>query len=365
MTKIAELDTFNTEFNAELEPILDVAIIGAGIAGLTAANELNDLGFTVGVFEKARGTGGRLSSKRIPSKQHENSFVAFDLGCASITAESRAFTQQLQDWHLKGVVAPWCVDEQGRSHYVAVPRNSALTRHLSKDIECHFSTRINELEQIEGVWHLFSCPESAETSHQRTLLARANNVIIAAPPAQAHDLLPATSSLKSALNNVEVSAQWVMAVEVNSRLTDLPMIQHPSDEAIFSITQESNKPGRTHGKDDSASIILQIQATPDWTSNHLESTPDQVSELLIKALETHFEQPLDILNHYAHRWLYSGITKGVVAQDGFLWDEQGLGLIGDYINHDFTGIESAWISGKRIAEWGAKMFGDTLLNEQI
>lgn len=365
MTKIAELDTYNTESGTELEPILDVAVIGAGIAGLTAANELNRLGFTVGVFEKARGTGGRLSSKRIASIQHENRFMAFDLGCASIMAESAVFTQQLQDWHLKGVVAPWCVDKQGKSHYVAVSRNSALTRHLSKDLECQFSKRIVEIEQIEGVWHLFMLQEHVEIPSERTLLARAKKVIIAAPPAQAHDLLPITSSLKSALKDVQVSAQWVMAVEVNNSVADFPVIQHPDSEVIFSITQESNKPGRSHEKDGNTSIILQVQASPSWTNNHLESTPDQVTELLLEALEIHFGQPLDIVNHYAHRWLYSCITKGVAAKDGFLWDEQGLGLIGDYINNDFSGIESAWLSGKQMAEWIGQMFSDKLLSEQI
>jgi heterodisulfide reductase subunit A-like polyferredoxin len=58
MNTFTELDTTDPE----LDPILDFAVIGAGIAGLTAASKINDLGFVVGVFEKARGTGGRMSS---------------------------------------------------------------------------------------------------------------------------------------------------------------------------------------------------------------------------------------------------------------------------------------------------------------
>ena len=42
-----------------------IAIIGAGIAGATLANRLNSSGFTVDIFEKSRGTGGRLASTRV------------------------------------------------------------------------------------------------------------------------------------------------------------------------------------------------------------------------------------------------------------------------------------------------------------
>lgn len=352
MTKIAELDSNISEHRTDFEPLLDVAVVGAGVAGLTAASKMNDLGLTVGVFEKARGTGGRMSSKRIASDQNENGYMAFDLGCASITAESEAFTQQLKDWHLEGVVSPWCNDEYGKTHFVAVSRNSALTRHLSKNVECHFASRIVEIEQIEGIWHLFSLPTPNEPSNKRKLVARAKTVIISAPPAQTEDLLPATSSLKGALKDVKVSAQWVVAIEVDNLAGDFPAIQYPENEIIFSITQENNKPGRAN--DDSSTMILQIQASPSWTNKNLEATSQQVTDQVIEALEKHLGQPLNIINHYAHRWLYSVIEQGAVAKEGFLWDEQGLGLIGDYINNDFSGIESAWLSGKLMAEWVGK-----------
>jgi len=41
-----------------------IAIIGTGIAGLSAAQALTDLGHVVQLFDKSRGSGGRMSSKR-------------------------------------------------------------------------------------------------------------------------------------------------------------------------------------------------------------------------------------------------------------------------------------------------------------
>ena len=42
----------------------DIAIIGAGLAGLTAARVLSRAGRGVRVFDKSRGTGGRLATRR-------------------------------------------------------------------------------------------------------------------------------------------------------------------------------------------------------------------------------------------------------------------------------------------------------------
>ena len=41
-----------------------IAIIGAGIAGATAARALADTGHAVTLFEKARGPGGRMEIGR-------------------------------------------------------------------------------------------------------------------------------------------------------------------------------------------------------------------------------------------------------------------------------------------------------------
>jgi renalase len=357
MNSFADVDTETSE----LDPILDFAIIGAGIAGLTAACKINDLGFIVGVFEKARGTGGRMSSKRVQSERQApnqyssegKEYMAFDLGCASITAQSEEFSKQLDSWHVSGVIAPWWKDDQGQNHYVAVPRNSSLTRHLSKNLECHFGTKVIAIEQVGTIWHLFIAEEPGPLGETRKLLARAKNVIIATPPAQTQELLPSNSPFKDQLDNVEVSPQWVMAVEVDNSLLGFPAIQYPHNDIIFSISQEHQKPGRSHG-----SVILQVQATPSWTSDHLELSPEQVSNMLVHELERHLEEPLNIINSYAHRWLYSCVAQGIQAKDGYLWDVRGLGLIGDYIQKESDGenrnqsegVESAWLSGKHLAE---------------
>jgi renalase len=344
MTQLSHSETQDTK----IDTVLDFAVIGAGVAGLTAANKVSAKGYSVAVFEKARGTGGRLSSKRVVGDNGE--FMAFDLGCVSITGKSEAFSDQLEDWHSKGVLEPWCVDYQNLTHYVAVSRNSALTRYLSKNLDCHFSIRVSSIQRVNGIWHVFILENEVEK-----LLAMAKNVIIAAPPAQAFDLLPSNSHLKSKLEKVQMGAQWVMGLEIDNALSGSHPIQYPQSEIIYSISQESRKPGRrdseSHNENDLGPIILQVQASSDWTRLHLDSTKEQVIAALSAELEHCIQQPLEVINAYVHRWLYSCVSQGLEIREGYLWDEEGLGLIGDYLSKDYYGVESAWLSGKQLADW--------------
>ncbi|HCP22242.1 MAG TPA: FAD-dependent oxidoreductase, partial [Marinobacter hydrocarbonoclasticus] len=53
------------EVTSDTTSIRSIAVIGSGLAGLTAAILLGDSGHNVRVFEKSRGPGGRLASKRV------------------------------------------------------------------------------------------------------------------------------------------------------------------------------------------------------------------------------------------------------------------------------------------------------------
>ncbi|MBC7939825.1 MAG: FAD-dependent oxidoreductase, partial [Chitinophagaceae bacterium] len=47
-----------------LRPTSHVAVIGAGVAGAACASSLRQAGMNVTLFEKARGVGGRMATRR-------------------------------------------------------------------------------------------------------------------------------------------------------------------------------------------------------------------------------------------------------------------------------------------------------------
>jgi len=86
-----------------------VAIVGAGIAGLSCALRLQQDGCNVTVLDKGRGAGGRMSTRRIamPGGEGAGGEVAFDHGAQYLTMRDPAFVEAMHGWEAAGVVARW------------------------------------------------------------------------------------------------------------------------------------------------------------------------------------------------------------------------------------------------------------------
>ena len=287
-----------------------------------------------------------MSSKRVNNTDHP---MAFDLGCTSFFGESKSFKAQLDHWHQLGILAPWLKDEQDRCHYVATSRNSSLTRFLSKDLTCHFSTKIGSIRPYDGCWQI-DCDNSSGIN-----CVYARNIILATPAPQTLDLLPKGIGikLKNQLASVELAPQWVLAIEVDDEYVDLDDLSFPSSEIIHSISIESNKPTREHQE---SSKILQIQATAHWSENNIDADKVFVERSILIALEQITGETVIALNSHLHRWLYSTVSSGLESQTAYLWDtslskNHGLGLIGDYFDTHHFGIEASWHSAIALADY--------------
>jgi len=98
---------------------LDVAVIGAGMAGLAAARTLEAAGHRVQVFDKGRGIGGRLSTRR-------TEYGAFDHGAQYATVRDPAFSHYIAELQSKGAVHVWDSVRQGGA--VGKPGMAALVK---------------------------------------------------------------------------------------------------------------------------------------------------------------------------------------------------------------------------------------------
>lgn len=80
-----------------------VAVIGGGLAGLSAASRLAALGVSCTVFDMGtRNLGGRACSRVM-----QDQGVSFDHGAQFLRATTDAFEARLQSWVTAGIAAPW------------------------------------------------------------------------------------------------------------------------------------------------------------------------------------------------------------------------------------------------------------------
>ncbi|MBP1654772.1 MAG: hypothetical protein H6Q28_1328 [Bacteroidetes bacterium] len=78
----------------------DVLVVGAGMAGLSAAAALREAGLSVLTVEKGRGVGGRMASRRVGS-------AVFDHGAQFVTVRDSRFAAVMSEWERRGAAREW------------------------------------------------------------------------------------------------------------------------------------------------------------------------------------------------------------------------------------------------------------------
>src|SRR5258705_6290295 len=112
-----------------------VVVVGAGLAGLTAARALVAAGHDVMVLERGRSPGGRMATRRIGA-------ATVDHGAQFFTVRSDEFGAMVNAWVTDGGVTEWCRRVAGRPdpfpRYRAIGGMNAVPRHLARglDVRC-------------------------------------------------------------------------------------------------------------------------------------------------------------------------------------------------------------------------------------
>lgn len=317
----------------------DVVVIGAGLAGLTAARSLAGRGLDVWVFDKARGPGGRMSTRRRDDR-------AWDHGAVAFCAEEPDFADEVAGWAEQGVVARWRPRTGGRAdpelpRWVGVDRMSAITRALSTDVEVEPRTRIGALERgRKRRWRLRDVDGGSVTE--------ADRVVVAVPAPQAAPLLAGVPSLGLLAAGSPMVPCWTVLATFAEPVA-APIDLWEADDPRFDPTplaravRNPSKPGRP------PSETWVLQAGGAWSEQHLEDDAEDVAAAVERAFERLFEAAP--LHADAHRWRFAFPGGGVGRRS--LWDgRRGVGVVGDWVagaDRVELGVQAAWLSGRDVA----------------
>ncbi len=306
-----------------------IGIIGAGMAGLSCAQALRQQGHDVIVFDKGRGPGGRMSTRRIGTLLGE---AAFDHGAQYLTARDPAFVARVDRWTRDGHVARW--SPAGADAWVGTPAMNAPIRAMASACDVRWNTAIHTLTH-DGEWRF-----GDELFDSAIVAVPAEQV---APLIAAHDITLADAA-RSAISEPcwTVMVAFHGAVPISrDRLTDIGI--------IGSAVRNSAKPARTGPE------AWVLQATGEWSRKHLEDDPAEVERALLAALADHIRVRLPaVIATSAHRWRYA--KAGALAR-GAIWNSDiQLGACGDWLLG--PRIEAAWLSGRQLAA----LLGSTVWN---
>ena len=304
-----------------------IGIVGAGLAGSSAATRLVEAGAVVSLFDKGRGPGGRMATRRIETPLGE---ACFDHGAQYFTARDPAFRRQVAAWERDGLAAPW--PAAGEDAWVGVPGMSAPVRALTSRLDVTCSRRIDALHRDPEGWRLIGDGGDAGPF---------DAVVVAVPAEQAGPLVrPWQPGFADHADATLAEPCWTVMATFSERLAiDADVVKRRGP--IGWAARNSAKPGRTGPES------WVVQAGPDWSRSHLEDEPSAVLPRLIEALAAVAARPLpEIAFASAHRWRYA--RSGTLGRDTMYDGDLRLGLCGDWLIG--PRIECAWTSGRLLAE---------------
>lgn len=342
---------------------MKIAIIGAGVAGLTAGRELMNAGHEVVVFEKSRGFGGRLATRYAG----KNNATKLDHGLPYIELTSPELEPLIKELGEKGIIEPWVgpfarytsggEQEELRptkKRFIAPGGMNKVAQYLGRFVDVRTETKVGGLTHIgedrrrKRSWMLNLTSGATES---------ADAVIIATPSKQAYAVLNttvdevATLKIIREIDEVEYHPSFsLLAGYGDTKVPEWAMMECEDHPVIESITNEATK------RDTEQEASYVIHTTAEFAERHKDTDHQKIEESILDALS-------DIMGGWAaipqwsqlHYWKYSRVKNPlpypfmeVVGHDA------PIAVIGGYMNGDT--FEAAYLSGKAIGKYWTKKF---------
>jgi photolyase PhrII len=312
---------------------LQVGVVGAGLAGLTAARILEDQGHEVVVLEKSRGPGGRMSTRRTGD-------LEFDHGAQYFTARDPRFLRHVFAWLERGLAAEWSARIASISgqqllqasndcpRYVGVPGMSAICSDIAGGLRSvNYRWTLESANHRDGRWQLTS-------AEGKTLETDA--LVMTAPPPQARALI-GRPELDLALEAVEMRPCWSVMAEL-----DKPLLAD-WDAAFIDAGPLGWVAGQASRPERPGAHAWVLHARHDWSAQNLDASKEDIAARLMEAAANlPGSNDFDVLGTLAHRWRFA-LAEQPLADSCLWWEPLGLALAGDWCHG--SRIESAFLSG--------------------
>jgi renalase len=329
--------------------MFEIAVIGAGIAGLTCAQQLQQAGKNVVLIDKSRGLGGRLATRRLAGTHADHGVCYLQpkgdlfrqlIGELVSAGILRVWTEGIHSLSADGIVQP---PTKFAPYYAAPLGATSIAKYLGRDLEIIGDKLITAIDPINNGWRLSSKdPEFALTAEQ---------VIFATPPAQA---------LAIAKKEIDSNCiQQLSSIQFSRSITAIAVYPATDQTAAAAITWQGihciEHPTLAWiGLDSSKQLnpthpVLVIQSGAAFAQQYFDA-PDLaiIGQKLLDAIVPLIPTLTTPELVQVHRWGYAFAQNPASVQ--FITAQTTAPL---YFGGDWCGgnrVESAYLSGMAVAD---------------
>lgn len=317
---------------AEESPV--VIIIGAGIAGVAAAREVDAAGVAVQMYDRGHRIGGRMAVRTVAGRP-------VDVGAAYLTVSDPAFRAVVERWAAVGLARPWTdtfavatgnqlqITTTGPMRYATAYGVRSLVEELAGDLE---------------IRHPYDVAEVAAGPHVDGMRTQA--VVLAMPDPQALDLLADVFAAERAiLGNHDWEPVLTLYARWDRRLW-------PAVDGVFvndnSVLAQVVDDGRRRGDD---VPVLVAHSTGPFAARYLDDPPSAATPMLRAVCEL---MGITAEPEWAYVKRWSLASPASPHSEAYHLGGSGIGLCGDgWVGASDSSrprVEAAFLSGRALGQ---------------
>ncbi len=294
-------------------------IIGAGLAGLSAARILTQKGHDVTVLDKGRGVGGRMSTRTIDKAKADH-------GAQYFSVKSPEFQVFISEMHSENITAEWHLAQRENVRYVGAGGMNTIPKKMATSLNVLVNEKVILIENNTV---------TTESGHVYAF----DHLIITIPIPQVIDLFQ-----NSKIDFSEKDKNVLATIEYEPCIAVMAVLKKPTDIVSGGIILE-NQPvawiADNYQKGITKIPTVTLHASSAYSATRFDDNLQEVAEEMLSSVKQYVE-PENIDSLQTHRWRFSNATKRF-PEHFYQIENKPIFLGGD--GFGLGNVEGAFLSG--------------------
>jgi renalase len=311
-------------YNNQSNKTLKTVIIGAGMAGLSAARILSKKGHEVVVLDKGRGVGGRMSTRTIDTAKADH-------GAQYFSAKSLEFQELIAQLQSENIIAAWTIPQRANVRYVGAKGMNSIPKKLAQNLNVVVNEKVVLISENEV---------KTESDNSYSF----DNLIITIPTPQIIDLLNQSQI------NISTQDQSVFdSIHYDPCIAVMAVLNQPTNIVGGGIILE-NQPvawiADNFQKGITQTPTVTLHANAEFSTKHFDDDLQIVAKEMLASVNQHIT-PENIQSFQVHRWKFSNAVKRY-DKPFYQLENQNIFLAGD--GFGMGNVEGAFLSGYNLGQ---------------